>query len=276
MLPQKDYLNILVARPPAIEKKIVELNAELIKSGSKDVALNPAEVKTLAELRQYLEAVASKTPTQTVEGGLELVIKLVTQWPYKDRMPGLDLLRLLVVSPETAKFSQRDGNIIDVFIAGAMDTDSPAENHVMMAIRGFGNLFDSPEGRKLARHNFDKISSSIKTFIASSTNRNLLVAASTLYINYAVLFTSETATDTSFEHVIACFDVLSKIIAEQKDSEVVYRALVALGTLLTLDDEAKSAARDVYSVKGVVNKAAQSTVDKRIKELSKEVVGLLG
>jgi len=274
MLPQKDYLNILVARPPAIEKKILELNAELIKSGSKDVALNPEETKILAGVRQFLEAVVVKKSSSPVDGGLELVIKLVTQWPYKDRMPGLDLLRLLVVSPDAASFSHRDQNIIDVFLAGATETDSPAENHVMMAVRGFGNLFETAEGRRVALANFDKISSTVKTFVAS-TNRNLLVAISTLFINYAVLFTSELSTDTSFEHVLSCLDVLTKIIEKQKDSEVVYRALVALGTLLTLDDEAKGAARDVYDVKALVGRVSGATVDKRIKEIGKEVVGLL-
>ena len=275
LLPQKHYLSILVARPSAIEKKILELNADLINSGSKDVALNPAETKTLSEIRQYLEDVAAKKQAQTVEDGLELVIKLATLWPYKYRIPGLDLLRLLVTDADTARFSYHDNNIIDVFIAGATETDTPADNHVMMAVRGFGNLFDTSDGQKLALAEFDKIYSIVKTSIANSTNRNLLVATATLFINYAVLFTSESVADTSFEHIIACLDILTKIIGEQRDSEVVYRALVALGTLLTLDDEVKTAARDVYSVKGVVEKTAASTVDKRIKELSKEVISYL-
>lgn len=275
ILPQKEYLNILVARVPAIEKKIRELNTELINSGSKDVALNPTDLKTLSALRAHLEASGATKTSQSIDGGLELVIKLATQWPYKDRMPGLDILRLLAVAPDTATFSHRDHNIIDVFIAGATESNPPAENHLVMASRGFVNLFESEEGRTLAISDFEKISKVVKASIATSSNRNLLVAASTLYINYAVLFKSASAADTNFEHVIACLDALTKIVGEQKDSEVVYRAIVALGTLLTLDEEVKSAAKDVYGVEGVLTKAVGKTVDQRIKALVKEVGTLL-
>lgn len=275
ILPQKDYLNILVARVPAIEKKILELNQELIKSGSKDISLNPADVSTLAVLRQHLESSGATKSSQSIKGGLELVVKIVTQWPYKDRMPGLDLLRLLAVAPDTAKFSYRDNNIIDVLTIGATEEQPPAENHVMLAIRGFANLFESEEGRKLAQADFDKIKSVVQSATNGSSNRNLLVAASTLFINYAVLFTSNSGVASSFEHVIGCLDILTKLVGEQKDAEVVYRALVAVGTLLTLDPEVKSAAKDVFGVEAAVAKALQKASDPRIKNLSKEIGALL-
>jgi phospholipase A-2-activating protein len=61
----------------------------------------------------------------------------------------------------------------------------------------------------------------------------------------------------------------------QNDSEVVYRALVATGTLLTLDDEIKSAAKDVYGIGKSVDKAVSKAVDARIKNVAGEVRGLL-
>jgi len=275
ILPQKEYLTILVARVPAIQKKLTELNQALIAGGHKDLSLNPTELSVLASLARHLEASGATKTSQSVSGGLDLAIKLTTAWPYKDRLPGLDLLRLLAVAPMTATFEHpRGGNIVDVLEQGATETQPPAENHVMMAVRAFANLFDSVEGRALAVKEFDKIQKVITTSLSGTSNRNLLVAASTVYINYAVYFKSQPE-ETSFEHVLAVLDTLSKILSTQNDSEAVYRALVATGTLLTLDDEIKSAAKDVYGIEKAVNTAVAKASDPRIRNVVGEIKALL-
>ncbi|KUJ09495.1 putative polyubiquitin binding protein [Mollisia scopiformis] len=275
ILPQKDYLNILVARIPAMQKKITELNQALLAEGRKDISMNPTELTVLSNLCKHLETVGATKTSQSVRGGLDLAIKLAIEWPYKDRLPGLDLLRLLVVAPDTATFTHSGGaNIVDILEVGATETETPAENHVMMAVRAFANLFESMEGRQLAVREFDKIQKVITASIANSTNRNLLVAASTVYINYSVYFKSE-GDKTSFEHVLAVLDILGKILSTQTDSEAVYRALVATGTLLTLDDEIKSAAKDVYGIEKSVSTAVGKAMDPRIKNLAGEIRGLL-
>jgi len=153
--------------------------------------------------------------------------------------------------------------------------DQPSlDNNVMMAVRAFANLFESPEGRALAVSEFDKIQEIISTSIRSSTNRNLLVAAATVYINFAVYFLTE-ADSTNFEHVLALIDTLGKILDTQADSEVVYRALVAVGTLVSVDDEAKSAARDVYGIEKSIATAVGKASDPRIRNVSAEIRGLL-
>jgi len=273
-LPQKEYLSILVARVPTIQKKIGELSQALVAGGQKDLGLSPSETTTLNTLCKHLDDSGATAKSQNVEGGLDLIIKLVTTWPYKDRMPGLDLLRLLIVAPDTAKFDHPGGNIVDLLLVGAIETETPAENHVMMATRAFANLFASSEGRALAVKEFEKIQDTVSTAIKSSTNRNLLVAATTVYINYAVLFLSD-KDNASFEHVLAIVDTLSKILSSQADSEVIFRALVATGTILYIDDEVKSAAKDVYGIEKSISTALAKATDPRIKNAAREIRELL-
>jgi phospholipase A-2-activating protein len=275
ILPQKEYLAILVARIPPLQKKVQELNQALIAGGHKDLSLNPTELKVLSSLATHLESSGATKTSQSIPGGLDLAIKLTTVWPYKDRLPGLDLLRLLAVAPMTASFKHpRGGSIVDVLEQGATETQSPAENHVMMAVRAFANLFESAEGRALAIQEFDKIQNVITTALSNTSNRNLLVAASTVYINYAVYFKTQPE-ETSFEHVLAVLDTLSKVLSTQNDSEAVYRALVATGTLLTLDDEIKSAAKDVYGIEKAVSTAVGKASDPRIRNVAGEIRTLL-
>jgi phospholipase A-2-activating protein len=273
IIPQTEYLSILAARVAAMQKKIVELNQALIRDGHKDVSLNPAELSALASVCEKLGEANEATTLKNIPDGLQLAVKLATAWPYKDRLPGLDLLRLLATTSEMASYSHRAGSVIDVLISAASENSSPSENHVMMAVRAFVNLFSSNGGRVLAAKQFEDIQTFITGHLANTSNRNLLVAVSTVYINYAVYFAT-VPDSTSFEHVIAIYDTLSKLLTTQSDSEVIYRALVATGTLLTLDEDSKNAAKEVYDIKGAVDKALSKASDPRVKNVGKEI-GLL-
>lgn len=273
VLPQKEYLSIVVASVPKMQKKIEEVNQALLANGQKSVSLNPDELEILQKLRNNLETAGATESSQSVQGGLDLAIKLSTHWPYKDRLAGLDLLRLLAIAPETASYrSSDDGTIIDIFSQAALETSPPSDNHIMMAVRGFANLFDSAEGRELATANFEKVHVLIKEAIKTSTNRNLLVAATTVYINYAVLFTEK---DPDFEQVLAVLDTLTSILKTQVDSEVVYRGLVGLGTVLTVGEEIREAGKDVYGVLAVVEGCVKKATDPRVKNVAKEIKELL-
>ncbi|KAG9241958.1 WD40-repeat-containing domain protein [Calycina marina] len=270
-LPQKDYLSISVASLPKLQQKVQEVNKTLVESGQKDISLNPEELSTLSAVRRQFEE-KSKTPAP---GGLELAIKLATVWPYKDRMAGLDLLRLLADSKTAATYRDtRGGNVIDLLIQGATETEPHSENHLAMAVRGFANLFSTPEGRELTVSSFDKIQSLTSTSISTSTNRNLLVAATTVYVNYAVLLLTSPS-DSTFEQALAVVDTLRRILTTQKDSEVIFRALVAVGTIVGVDAEVKSAAKDIYEAEKAMETALGKASEPRIKQLVAEIKGIL-
>jgi phospholipase A-2-activating protein len=257
-----------------MQKKIEELNQKLISNGQKGSSLNPAELSVLQNVRKHLETTGATKASQTIEGGLDLGIKLITEWPYSDRLPGLDLIRLLAVAPMTATYTNSRGqNIVDILEGSVTENKPASENHVMMAIRGFVNLFDSPEGRSLALSSFDKMQSLTASALEESSNRNLLVAATTLYINFAVQFTStsELSEAAGFEQALAIIEVLGKILDTQADSEVVYRALVAIGTLMEVGEEVRTAAKEVYNIDKSISTAVSKASDPRIRNVAKEI-----
>lgn len=210
-------------------------------------------------------------------------MKIITQWPYKDRLPGLDLMRLITPSPLAATYTHpRYGNIINILKSSVLESDTPAENNIMMSIRAFCNLFSSPAGRSLALSEFGPIQDLLSSVLfptspnpTQTSNRNILVAATTLYINYSVLLSSLSDSERSFDHVLALFDVLVKILGQQKDSEVVYRGLVAVGTLLKVGGEERDAGRDVYEVGSVVEKVVGRVGEPRVRRVVGEIRGLL-
>lgn len=270
-LPHKSYLSITTAAIPKIQKKIEELNQAIQASGKGDVSLNPDEISTLRALCKHLDSSTTPVTSTNIPNGLPVVIKIVTDWPYTNRMPGLDLLRLLITSPETATFKSGLKSIIDILKTGSTQSQSePAENHVMMAVRGLANLFASAEGRKVALEHFEQVQTFLTFSLSASKNRNLLIAATTVYINYAVLFNTDKE-NTNLEYVLAVLETLGKILNVAVDSEVVFRGLVALGTVLEVSEESKAAGRDVYELGKSIDAALAKAGEPRNKTIAREV-----
>ena len=143
----------------------------------------------------------------------------------------------------------------------------------------FANLFETDSGRQLTVNTFDQILSGVKSALANGgnpPNRNLTIAATTLYINFAVYLTSEGRDQApeSAERGLLLLEELTKIVSEEKDSEAVYRGLVAMGTLVkSLGDEVNSAAKEIYEINRVLTRISGSSPGKepRIKGIVGEI-----
>ncbi|KAI3317395.1 phospholipase A-2-activating protein [Xylariaceae sp. AK1471] len=281
-LPHRDYLDITVAKYEPIFKKILSVNSALVAAARKDISLNPSAQNALATLRQALE---SNNPV-TDESAISLVVMMCTQWDYSDRVAPLDLLRCIATSTATAKFRTPGQNspvqvAISAALDGVPDGSQPNENCAMMALRTIVNLFKTAEGRKLLAQPSE--ASAAVSFISRVTgirgqpaigpfNRNVLVALTTVAINYAVLASTRLGS-ISTDNQIRLISALALILQKQTDSEVIYRALVAAGTLITVigkaAPESKSLSSSIKSAKGRVSET-------RVQTIANECLSLLG
>ncbi len=292
VLPQKEYLTIATANFTLISKKITELNQQLITDGCKDISFSPGDLQIFPQLISQLESILSSTssssnkppPTSSpiFNSGVVMTIKVITTWPEKHRIPGLDLLRCLAaVTPTLITHHDLVAVLSNVLPA---DPTGGNSNVVMLAIRSLANIFVHSEGRDLASGQFEEIHAMVKPYIHSSpaaavVSRNFHVAVATLYINYAVLFAKpdsreHKAADVSRAGVLV--EDLVTLLADAKivDGETIYRALVGLGTLLgvVLSGGGGGSAK---GVKEVVEKLAMGAKEPRIRAVGEEIKGLL-
>lgn len=270
-LPQTMYLSIVTANLPAIRKKISELN----ESVGSNLQLSQNHLQALDALVKQLQS-SPKDP-KPQEEQLAAVVNIATQWPAASRLPGLDILRLCAVAPTFAMHtSGGSGTIVDtlakteVFSAG---TDKP--NNTMLAVRILANMFMSEEGRFVADGCFEDILSSTQPFV-DSANKGLTTAIATLYINYAVLLTSGAPASESRTREQRAQGVMNgavHLINPNRDSETVYRGLVAVGTLLSLGDEFRKAMSQSKNLGELLRALEGSPVGKeaRIKNLIAEI-----
>ncbi|KAI5290015.1 hypothetical protein KEM54_002660 [Ascosphaera aggregata] len=291
ILPQKAYLSIKTANLKVIYRKVQEINSKLESEGSKDITLNPSEIEVLGGLVEELEKTGPLPESKGLDIALQLVARIAISWPAASRIPGLDLLRLLAVaSPTTATTEYADGDLITTLLAsGVLDHSSTdfKVNNAMLTIRTFANLFETDSGRKLVATHFNNLVSHINNLTVATLNntspRNLTIALATFYVNLAVYLTrtGEIATIDSIasaEQGLVLMEPLYTILTEEEDSEAIYRALVAVGTLLFVpSEELKSAAKNVVDVPAALDKILAANVGRepRIRRIVAELNGLL-
>ena len=274
VLPQTTYLSIKAANLNAVQKKLQELNQQLIQGGSKHLSMNPSDLEAVESLVKYLEKPHGE-PARTVLLGVDIVAKLVSTWPPAHKLPALDLLRLSTASvPSVAELVGPEGeNVVVTLQASGVFSDPDRPNNVMLAIRALANLFQSEAGKALAEKDFDQIQSLVKPALNIKANRNITIAITTLYINYAVLFTS--ASHRSETYAMTLLEDLSAILDTVTDSEALYRALVAVGTLLSLGKDVQDAAK-LYDIENRLSKVQATSKEPRIKGVVAEIRGFLG
>ncbi|KAF2274061.1 phospholipase A-2-activating protein [Westerdykella ornata] len=267
LIPQKEYLDILTANHKVIFKKLQEFNQKLIDEGLKDLCFNPTNIETLETTVAALERGQEKAITSE---GVDLIVKAATQWPEDKRLPALDLLRLLFAYSTPVTYLALQQSILTLLAESGVFASTSPPNNTMMAVRSLGNLFKTEEGRAVVNDEFDAVHNSVSPFL-TVTHRNLIIAITTLYINYSVLFSSNNNADRA----LTLLDDLSKILNSATDSEVVYRALVATGTLLSLGDEYCEAGRDVFHLGDGLARAEEKVKEPRIRNVVGEIRALL-
>ncbi|CEJ60260.1 Putative Complex: Ufd3p is an in vivo ligand of Cdc48p [Penicillium brasilianum] len=280
VLPQKTYLSIRSANTKVIAKKVKELNDKILAEGDKEVALNPSELETVVALCGQLETSPKLADSPAVQAGIPLIFNIATKWPTANRLPGLDLLRLLAAATPAAATIEYDGVDLITGILSSGVFDAPLNvNNAMLSVRTFANLFETDAGRSLAIQVFDQVLAGVQSALANggdAPNRNLTIAITTLYINFAVYLTSEGRAQTpeAAERGLVLLEELTKIVSGDKDSEAVYRGLVALGTLVqAMGAEVKGAAKEIYEVEKVLTRVSASGPGKepRIKGVINEI-----
>jgi phospholipase A-2-activating protein len=276
ILPQKQYLAISTGNHQMILKKIKEFNQQLLSDGRKELVLNENDLNILGAAIKKLEPMASKQEASISidAASINATIRAATEWPMDKRLPWLDLLRLMTAAssdPVTHTSTNGDDLVSRLDSSGAFSKETP-ENCVMLAIRTLDNLFCSPAGRSLADVKFDEILSLIEPHVRTS-NKNLSIALTTLYINYSVLFSSSKAADATPDpdRALGLLAALMEVLKTTSDAEALYRALVAAGTVLCLGKDFADVAKEGLDIEEAIERAQTIGKEERIKKIVIEI-----
>lgn len=303
MLPQKQYLPIVLGKPSAALGQIVKRNNEYAGS---DISLSQSEIQALTSLSQQLEKYnfqgnPSLSTTPALESSLSSLLKIVTQWePPSNRLAGLDLLRFIAAVAKEFPRIDADGldAVASVLGSGIFDADFVRSNNklAMIAVRFFSNaLYGSPCGRELIGEYTENIIGSLKplqTLVAKDVS--VAIALTTLYVNLAVLVTTDTTgdADTNAAYGLSLMEESTRLLKNvdrvdhtasanpsSQSTEPAYRALVALGTVITglKRSDLTDAAKEVFDVPGLIAllKNRKYLEEPRFRVVSNEILAAL-
>ncbi|KAG8406895.1 WD repeat protein Lub1 [Metarhizium acridum] len=142
----------------------------------------------------------------------------------------------------------------------------PNENAVMMGAHG-RSLISSHADKPIAY--LERITGVKGGEAIGKFNRNVLIAVTTAAVNLSVLINKEKL--LSPEQRRRLLVVLGAVLSGQSDSEVLYRALVALGTILVTSTQEASG----LDVGGWVRGAKDRGSEDRVKSVANECLALV-
>ncbi|ORY55694.1 ubiquitin homeostasis protein lub1 [Pseudomassariella vexata] len=273
-LPQKECLRITAAKFDPMFKKIFTVNDALVAAGRKDISLNPSAKASLSSLRQAVESNSPMTPEHG--DGISLVAMMCLNWDYKDRLAPLDLWRCCATSPLLARYTAANGPVSIAISSALNDSDGQLnENLVMMALRAIVNLFGSQQGWTVVTNQMEAVVTFLERTLGldgsnnqaiGPYNRNLLIALTTVAINYSVLAIKKKA-HLPEDAQIRLVKAIAHVLDNQTDSEVVFRALVAAGTFVVANPAVKD---QVQGLEMALKKAKDRGTEVRVKEVADE------
>ncbi|KAJ9116223.1 hypothetical protein QFC24_006814 [Naganishia onofrii] len=212
-------------------------------SSASGASLSQAEQKTLNEVYSQLKlpGIASLDAGFSENYDPATLLALVMNWPEDKRFPLIDLCRVLCVSSVSLpQYQSPTGqSLVELLLqACAFDSEWPAggskprDVNTMLVVRALANLTATEAGRKALTN--EQLSELLEHLAGrhpfTTFNKNTRVAFATLALNLSILAMDGTL---PVKHGRALLQYISNILSsESEDSEVAYRAIVALGNLV--------------------------------------------
>ena len=224
---------------------------------------------------------------------IALVLQAATTWPYKDRLPCLDLLRCMAPSASISEYTGSQGeDILNVLLPSITDypkesgTELAAdlksvENNAMMALRLITNLFVTTPGQQLAVKNVHGIVEFLSHVldITGRKNRNMMVAwasAASNITSFALREQEATGQNSVGDSLVRMIKLLALPILDLVDAEVVYRTLIALGNLASIPGQGDFAGKvRSASARTWVNLAIGKSEEARVKSVGERILKIL-
>lgn len=235
-LPQRSFVTIIEGDPVDAIKIVVEK----VQSSNN---LTPDGTAALQKLSDQLQNKEDPHPTSEQTAAL---LQVATSWAQMARVPAVGVLAVLALSQAfVVATCSGDGDIIRTLaLADIFAPKQETANNVAHGIHLIANLFKTEAGRLITDGTFDTTLQLVRPFALEPESPAQAKALATLYLNYAVLLVSQ-APSIESQSREARAEVLMRDIAfmlesdspHAADSDALYRALAALGTLITLGDE---------------------------------------
>eukprot|EP01041_Mallomonas_annulata_P006848 gene6848-13870_t len=271
--------------PSGLNAKIIPKIESMNASTAVEMKLNSEDMRLIAELTDVLGATSRYHVSIIKAVHLNAVLKMLN-WSKENIFPSYDILRMtcahpagttcLIALPQAVK-SHLMSHTIEHIAAGDVTPTATSST----AIRFLCNLMKTEELRRSYLDNEGKLLESMLTASASqsgSANKVVRASTATLIANI-VLFASSLQenmkTDLYAQSLSILYDMIS---SENENIDVIFRSLMALGTVLSYGNgDTKTLVRELEfsAVLKLMADRWKGKLDERVNECYAEVISKL-
>lgn len=235
-----------------------------------DCALSMEEARVFGQV--LIPKLKSRSGSDMVLEGVECaVVEKLMKWPTAKVFAVLDVARLVIcmASGGAYFFGRKNGDILRDVLEHMCSTEASAAVHIM-GCRFLCNLFGNRVVGSAVRKDMEHILE-VAGAAAKCDNRRARETYASLVINYAVmLFEDKAGLDERGVVIRTAVRLISD--GGEKDEEVLYRLLTAVGTVMCGDDEAAKRGVEL----GVAQAAADvASVSARLQQVALEIATLI-
>ncbi|GAV07214.1 hypothetical protein RvY_17083 [Ramazzottius varieornatus] len=220
--PLTEFVGFHTANVEGILKKLLEFTK------SQGIELSESTVKELSGLMQK-ETVSASAPSFEAMNDLGRLLDL----PEGKLFPALDLLRLAIRHQAVCDYFcgvERGAFFLD-FLLPLVKTNKSAANQ-QLSLKILSNTFlAGASGHHFLSQQRQKILSAVAESTNSPADKNAQIARITLIVNFAVMLNGRGATEDKLQLLYGLVEMM-KVPTAVSDDEALFRAFVALGTLM--------------------------------------------
>jgi phospholipase A-2-activating protein len=248
-----------------IQSKVLEFNA-IVASEGPDNALGVDEVVKLnSDLLQKISARTSGISFIVSDEVCESIVRML-KWPTEMVFPALDLGRLVLAQPSGGAyfFGKCKTNVLDAVLRHITAPSAPVPV-LVLGCRFLCNLFANRVVLSVALLRDSDILNAARA-ASRSENRKARETHGALLVNYAVAMHNAKSTPSARSLPLKiCVELISSF---EKDEEVLFRLMVAMGTLLCGGMEYANTGREL-GVQAAATVAAP--VSARVQQVAHEI-----
>uniref|UniRef100_A0A4W3HKP9 Phospholipase A-2-activating protein n=1 Tax=Callorhinchus milii TaxID=7868 RepID=A0A4W3HKP9_CALMI len=227
--------HVILFKTKFVAGKVMELNENTLteqKLSSDDLQM----------LEKLLSIISNPSTLETPTTQQLDVLWKAAQWPEDILFPVLDILRLAVKHPAVNEHfcSENYRTQFSNYLLNKINLQGKPANQ-MLILRTVCNCFASgSHGSKLMMSLRETVLSQAIEMRGAS-NKNIHIALATLILNYAVILHA----GNDIEGKAHCLSIISTAMEVLQDPEAIFRALVALGTIISHDPSALQLAQSL-------------------------------
>uniref|UniRef100_A0A4W3HKP2 Phospholipase A-2-activating protein n=1 Tax=Callorhinchus milii TaxID=7868 RepID=A0A4W3HKP2_CALMI len=231
----KISFHVILFKTKFVAGKVMELNENTLteqKLSSDDLQM----------LEKLLSIISNPSTLETPTTQQLDVLWKAAQWPEDILFPVLDILRLAVKHPAVNEHfcSENYRTQFSNYLLNKINLQGKPANQ-MLILRTVCNCFASgSHGSKLMMSLRETVLSQAIEMRGAS-NKNIHIALATLILNYAVILHA----GNDIEGKAHCLSIISTAMEVLQDPEAIFRALVALGTIISHDPSALQLAQSL-------------------------------